>query len=210
MSLSQRPRIQSLQRLARKVRERLGGEDIAPEAIDPINEKLETAEERLINDMAVYWNGMDPRCGPARGGSSVAPFPSVAITEMIMSLNPLQKRALAIHMGLDQLLAEQSEQAQSGVNPGQYDGYGIKPITKVTFGPRSSDHRSTFSYSGQAVPLDSKVNLAPVTYGDPTQRTVVIKPRVQAGKNKARTDLATLLLAHDPDDGAETPWNPPA
>jgi hypothetical protein len=109
----------------------------APVIVEPVtaaaqDPEPETAEERFTNDMMMYWNGVDQ--GPSgMRGNGIAPFPSVMLTEMILRMTPGEKRALAIHLGLEQILEEQREAIQDGVDK-THPTYGMPSIKKVKVG----------------------------------------------------------------------------
>jgi hypothetical protein len=177
MSLSQRPRIQSLQRLARKA-------FIAPDpdtVYVPVTEPVavdETPEERLINDMAIYW---DYGSGKGMGsGSRGQVFPSVELTEIIVNQRSAQARARAIlvrqrevlgapgsyrtepvrlatpYIAIPEIDGKLADAREEGKATFEVDRDGVVTALKsceglVTVTPRVN--RPTFAHSGLEIPL---------------------------------------------------------
>lgn len=113
-------------------------------------------------DSMVYLDGV--KCGR----SSSSTFPSVALTEAIQGLNADQRRGLAMHLGLEDIVKEFTDEIGA-----KFNEVGIR---SVIVGVKEDAYKGLLPVS-LVTKVDPKPRLSGYAENDPTERAVVIMPR---------------------------------
>jgi hypothetical protein len=119
-----------------------------PPVITPDDETWSDRDDEMLFWPGEESNGSVRYSGLAsRGGNTMGIFPSVGLTEMVQKLNQEQRRGLALHLGLEEIMAEHAQEISDRVRK--------SGIRSVTIGPRNFGHtnKATFAHSGRAVPM---------------------------------------------------------